>query len=154
MAPEAARRRPPAKKKMSTLTKVLIGIAVGIIALIAIGALFVGSIFGGNTSAQNSIPSTDYLILSDEGVSNKVRVDGTIAPGEVRSITTHLTSPISSVEVEVGDRVELGQTLATIDTSAVQGDFDTQRTQLDGAVTSAQGALTPVQPGNRQRHQP
>lgn len=152
-APEAAHRRPPAKKKMSTLTKVLIGLAVGIIALIAIGALFVGSIFGGSNTAQNSIPSTDYLILSDEGVSNKVRVDGTIAPGEVRSITTHLTSPISSVEVEVGDRVELGQTLATIDTSAVQGDLDTQRTQLDGAVTSAQGALTAAQTAYDQYNQ-
>lgn len=144
-APDLAPKRPPAKKKMSTLSKVLIGVALGLIALIAIAALLFSSLFGGNRAAQGSIPATDYLVLSEEGVSNKVRVDGSIAPGEVRSITTYLTSPISSVEVEVGDRVELGQTLATIDTSTLQGDLDTQRTQLEGAVTSAQSALTAAQ---------
>ncbi|MDY6050795.1 MAG: HlyD family efflux transporter periplasmic adaptor subunit [Rothia sp. (in: high G+C Gram-positive bacteria)] len=130
---------------MSTLSKVLIGLALGIIALIAIGALLINSIFGSGTSAHSTIPSSDYLTLSDEGVSNKVRVDGTVQPGEIRSITTHLTSPVSSVEVEVGDRVELGQTLATIDTSTLQGDLDTQRTQLDGSVTTAQSALNAAQ---------
>ncbi|MFC6353574.1 efflux RND transporter periplasmic adaptor subunit [Rothia nasimurium] len=144
-APEAADRRPPATKKKSTLTKVLVGLALGVIALIAIGALLVSSIFNGGKNNQSSIPSSDYLILSDDGVSNKVRVNGTIAPGEVRSITTHLTSPISSLEVEAGDRVELGQTLASIDTSKLQGDLDAQRTQLEGAVASAQSALNTAQ---------
>lgn len=142
--PAAAAPRPPKKKKMSTLTKVLIGLAVGVIALIAVGVLVLNSIFSGGNNT-NSIAATDYLILSDEGVSNKVRVDGTIAPGEIHNVTTHLPAPINSINVEVGDRVELGQTLATIDTSTLSTDLESQRTQLDSAVTSAQGALSAAQ---------
>ncbi|WP_421083808.1 efflux RND transporter periplasmic adaptor subunit [Rothia nasimurium] len=142
--PAPAAPRPPQKKKLSTLSKVLIGLAIGVVALIAVGALIIGSIFGGSNNT-NSIASTDYLILSDEGVSNKVRVDGTIAPGEIHNVTTHLPAPISSINVEVGDRVELGQTLATIDTSTLNTDLESQRTQLESAVTSAQGTLTAAQ---------
>lgn len=145
-APPVAAHRPRKKKKMSTLTKVLIGIAAGVVALILVGFLAFGSLFGASSTASGgAIPATDYMILTKEGVSNKVRVDGTIQPGEVRSVTTHLTAPISAVNVAVGDRIEMGQTLATIDTSTLQGELDTQRVQLEGAVTTAQTALTTAQ---------
>lgn len=145
-APPVAAHRPPRKKKTSTLTKVLIGLAAGVLALIVVGVLAFGSLFGGSSTASGgSIPATDYMILSKEEVSNKVRVDGTIQPGEVRNITTHLTAPISAVNVAVGDRVEMGQTLATIDTSTLQGELDSQRVQLEGTVTTAQATLTAAQ---------
>lgn len=142
-ASTAASKR-PRKKKMSTLTKVLLSIAAGVLALILIAALFLNSA-GGSKNADGAIPVSDYMILSDEGVSNSVRVDGTVQPGDVRTITTHLTSPISAINVEPGDRVELGQTVATIDASALDNELESQRTQLEGAVTSAQSALNAAQ---------
>lgn len=144
-APPVAAHRPRKKKKMSTRTKVLIGVAAGILTLILIGGLIFSSVLGGSKNADGSIPASDYMILSKDGVSNKVRVDGTIQPGEVNSVTTHLTAPIGSVNVAVGDRVEMGQTLATIDTSLVQGELDNQRVQLEGNVTTAKTAVTTAQ---------
>ncbi|MFW0119850.1 efflux RND transporter periplasmic adaptor subunit [Rothia sp. P5764] len=153
-APPVPAHRPRKKKKMSTLTKVLIAIAAGVVALILVGVLVFSSLFGASSTASGgAIPATDYMILSKEGVSNKVRVEGTIQPGEIRSVTTHLTSPISAVNVAVGDRVEMGQTLATIDTSTLQGELDTQRVQLEGAVTTAQTALKAAQTAYDQHNQ-
>lgn len=142
--PASQRSRPVRRKKMSTLTKTLMWVGSGLLALILIGVLLTSLLRGGEESASE-VPATDYLILTSSDVSNRVRVEGYVSPGTVESVTTHLTSPISSVTVEPGDRVELGQTLATIDASALQGELDSQRTTLDGQVTSAQSALTAAQ---------
>lgn len=145
-APEAAshRKRPAKRKKMSTLTKVLIWVGAGLLALVLVAVLLL-SLLTPKGSNATSVPATDYLILSSSDVSNRVRVEGSVKPGTIESVTTHLTAPISTVTVEPGDRVELGQTVATIDTSALQGELDSQRTTLDGQVTAAQSALTAAQ---------
>lgn len=142
--PASRRSRPVRRKKMSTLTKTLMWVGSGLLALILIGVLLTSLLRGGEESASE-VPATDYLILTSSDVSNRVRVEGHVSPGTVESVTTYLTSPISSVTVEPGDRVELGQNLATIDASALQGELDSQRTTLDGQVTSAQSALTAAQ---------
>lgn len=143
-APSTPARR-PRKKKMSTTTKVLLWVAAGILALILIGALIINSLFGGSSKSALTVPNTDYVFISESDVSNRVRVEGTVQPGTVESVTTHLLTPISTVSVQPGDRVELGQTIATIDTSALQAELETQRTALETQVTTAQSAVTAAQ---------
>lgn len=142
--PASRRSRPVRRKKMSTLTKTLIWVGSGLLALLLIGALLM-SLLSGKDENASEVPATDYLLLSNSDVSNRVRVEGHVSPGTVESVTTHLTSPISSVTVEPGDRVELGQAVATIDASALQGELDSQRTALDGQFTAAQSTLTAAQ---------
>lgn len=140
----STRQRPKKRKKLSTLTKVLIGLGVSLLILIFIASQAINS--AANRASSVGIPSTDYILVTDsEGVSNRVRVDGTVQPGETRAVTTHLTATISSVDVKVGDRVRQGQTLATMDTSALQSELDSQRTQLNTQVSTAQAALTTAQ---------
>lgn len=136
----------PRKKKMSTTAKVLIWVAAGILALILIGALIVNTLFGGSSrNAAQSIPATDYTLLTSNELTNTVRVEGTVQPGTIESITTHLVTPISSISVEPGDRVELGQTIATMDTTTLSTELEAQRTSLEAQVTSASAALSAAQ---------
>lgn len=140
----STRQRPKKRKKLSTLTKVLIGLGVSLLILIFIASQAINS--AANRASSVGIPSTDYILVTDsEGVSNRVRVDGTVQAGETRAVTTHLTATISSVDVKVGDRVRQGQTVATMDTSALQSELDSQRTQLGTQVSTAQAALTTAQ---------
>ncbi len=140
----STRQRPKKRKKLSTLTKVLIGLGVSLLILIFIASQAINS--AANRASSVGIPSTDYILVTDsEGVSNRVRVDGTVQAGETRAVTTHLTATISSVDVKVGDRVRQGQTMATMDTSALQSELDSQRTQLGTQVSTAQAALTTAQ---------
>lgn len=140
----STRQRPKKRKKLSTLTKVLIGLGVSLLVLIFIASQAINS--AANRASSVGIPSTDYILVTDsEGVSNRVRVDGTVQAGETRAVTTHLTATISSVDVKVGDRVRQGQTVATMDTSALQSELDSQRTQLGTQVSTAQAALTTAQ---------
>lgn len=140
----STRQRPKKRKKLSTLTKVLIGLGVSLLILIFIASQAINS--AANRASSVGIPSTDYILVTDsEGVSNRVRVDGTVQAGETRAVTTHLTATISSVDVKVGDRVRQGQTVATMDTSALQSELDSQRTQLGTQVSTAQASLTTAQ---------
>ena len=49
------------------------------------------------------IPTSDYQVLKPKEFSSRVAVNGSVAPVKTANLYTHLTGPVSALDVRVGD---------------------------------------------------
>ena len=94
--------------------------------------------------------AADTTELAPRDVAAKVPVTATVEAATVTALTTHLTGPVTALNVKVGQRVEAGQVVAVLDTSGVQREIDTQRAQQISADVAAQNQLEQAQQAYQQ----
>ena len=128
--PEPARfqRLPHPSRRGLTVLAVLLAAA-----LVATGAWFW---FGGGSTSATSAPRT--VTVTHGTVEQSVSATGTIAPAVESDLSFQASGTVTSVPVTVGEKVAAGQTLATIDPSALQE----QVTLAQASVTAAQSAVS------------
>ena len=94
--------------------------------------------------------AADTTELAPRDVAAKVPVTATVEAATVTALTTHLTGPVTALNVKVGQRVEAGQVVAVLDTSGVQREIDAQRAQQISADVAAQNQLEQAQQAYQQ----
>lgn len=99
----------------------------------------------GGTRQQRQMPvSTQTVKLSDVG--GGLVFTGSVVPVYTTNVSSRIAGRVAELFVKVGDRVEVGQPLARIDTTALQQDYDKQQATL--AVNEAQYQAAVFTQGN------
>lgn len=118
-------------------------------AIVVAGSLFAASCgalgAGGNAAESDGLAPGDYTIASAEGVTDSVIVNGTIAPVRAVSITTPLQSEVRTIAVAPGDRVQVEQFLAAMDTEQLERQLAVQERQQANAQAEAQAGVDQAQ---------
>lgn len=99
---------------------------------------------GGNADSDGLAPG-DYTIVNADGVSSSVVVNGKIAPVRAVSITTPLQSEVRTVAVAPGDRVQVEQFLAAMDTDQLERQLAVQERQQANAQAEAMAGVEQAQ---------
>lgn len=92
---------------------------------------------------KKSTPENQGATISTEEIekrtlSNSISITGTIASADSESVTANISDvEILSVGVEVGDYVQAGQTICTLDSSDLEADLSTEQQNRNVAVTKA-----------------
>lgn len=111
------------------------------LALAIASTLFLTSCgFGGGEEAEHGLEAGDYHVVAKEDVVSSIVVDGSIAPVRSAGISTTLSVPVEGIHVKVGDRVEQGQLLVTMDTSSIERELEAQRQAEAEAQANAESA--------------
>jgi multidrug efflux pump subunit AcrA (membrane-fusion protein) len=115
------------KPSVSKKKKVLI--AVGVIAVAAVGlfALTAGSKGAASAPVQ-------YITINKTSVSNSISASGVIESTDSVNVYSDLNYAVKEINVKVGDHVEAGQTLCTIDSKDLE---DTIAQKLAAMQTSS-----------------
>ncbi|WP_169833322.1 efflux RND transporter periplasmic adaptor subunit [Corynebacterium phocae] len=89
----------------------------------------------------------DTLTVTADNLEDSITASGQVVAKQEVTLTATLNGPISHLDAKVGQRVQAGQHLATIDVSATQRDLEAQK-----AANAAQevGTLNQVEAGNQQ----
>ena len=110
-------------------------VITSIVALVLIAAL--GAYFLLLRGSATVIPTSDYQVLKPKEFSSRVAVNGSVAPVKTANLYTHLTGPVSALDVRVGDHVNQDQLVAQIDVSNNQRELNKQLAeQNSGAVNT------------------
>lgn len=100
--------------------RILIPAAIGgVAALVAAGYLLTPA------GPATTVSADDYRVVNRDDVVSRVMVSGTVAPQRSVTLSTHLSGPVDTLTVKVGDHVNAEQILATIDVSAQERELDT-----------------------------
>ncbi len=84
--------------------------------------------------------NVDVASAREQTIATYVTLDGQIAPLEESTLSFQQAGPISSVSVNVGDRVSAGQLLAQIDPSTLSAQLSAAESTAAQAAASARGA--------------
>ena len=117
-------------------------------AIVVAASLFAAScssLGGGADAESEGLAPGDYTIVSAEGVTDSVIVNGTIAPVRAVSITTPLQSEVRTVAVAPGDRVQVEQLLAAMDTEQLERQLAVQERQQANAQAEAMASVEQAQ---------
>ncbi|MDO4960274.1 MAG: efflux RND transporter periplasmic adaptor subunit [Eubacteriales bacterium] len=130
-----------AEAKKSNKSKILIVIAV--IAVIAVAALAVYRILGKTKDIETKSLSTVSVGHPETGdISIDTSLIGTVSPGDVYYVVPKVSGEITDIFVSVGDEVEEGQDICTIDN---QKAIDAAKISLDSAAVSLKNAQESAQ---------
>ncbi|MCS4491374.1 efflux RND transporter periplasmic adaptor subunit [Corynebacterium sp. ES2715-CONJ3] len=124
---------------------VLIGGSV----LLALALATGGGIYYVSNNKQE-ISAADYQELSKRDNAKKVSISGTIEAQSSVALTTNLAAPVNKVSVKVGDRVQVDQILARMDTSQIERQLATAQAQ-QAAQDAA--SISQIQAAQRQYDQ-
>ncbi|MEH0147591.1 HlyD family efflux transporter periplasmic adaptor subunit [Corynebacterium sp. Q4381] len=104
-----------------------------------------GGLGGGDNADGDGLAPGDYTIVNADGVSSSVVVNGKIAPVRAVSITTPLQSEVRTVAVAPGDRVQVEQLLAAMDTDQLERQLAVQEQQQANAQAEAMAGVEQAQ---------
>ena len=109
----------------------------GAVALVVVGLVATAAV-----AATASKPTTYQTAVATRAtVSQALTLSGTIEPVAQATVGFPLSGTVSSVAVNVGQKVTTGQTLATLDTSALQAALSAKQASLATAELTLQKAL-------------
>ncbi|UUA87644.1 efflux RND transporter periplasmic adaptor subunit [Corynebacterium pseudogenitalium] len=120
------------------------------LATVGLGLCILASTAACGFGGGQPVMAADTTELAPRDVAAKVPVTATVEAATVTALTTHLTGPVTALNVKVGQRVEAGQVVAVLDTSGVQREIDAQRAQQISADVAAQNQLEQAQQAYRQ----
>jgi multidrug efflux pump subunit AcrA (membrane-fusion protein) len=103
---------------------------------------------GHGAQQQGPAPlNVDVSTAKRQNIATFISLDGQIAPLEQSSLAFQQNGPITSIDVNVGDRVTRGQLLARIDDSLLRAQLAQAQATYAQASASARGAVVglPVQ---------
>jgi len=108
-----------------------------IIALFTVVVLIVAGLFGANALSSNNRRKGQEAAIETETIekrtlTNSISATGTIEASEVQEGQASLTSyEITSVNVEVGDKVKAGDILCTFDVSSIEDSLDAAQKSIE-----------------------
>ena len=114
------------KEKGKNKKLIIIGMAI-LVTIIIVGIMM--SQKSRNSSAKN----VSNTILSKTKLVNSISESGNIKSKNTQKIYSTLNYPIKEIKVSVGDQVLAGDSLAKLDTSALELDIAQQRNSLNNA---------------------
>lgn len=100
---------------------------------------------GDGRDEHNGLAPGDYTIVSAEGVTDSVVVNGKIAPVRAVSITTPVQSEVEQITVAPGDRVQAEQLLASLNTEQLERQLAVQERQQANAQAEAMAGVQQAQ---------
>ncbi|AZA13936.1 HlyD family efflux transporter periplasmic adaptor subunit [Corynebacterium choanae] len=115
------------------------------IALVASGALLAGCMGGSGDDPDPATAAAAYSVVTTGEVASTIQVTGSITPIRQVALASNLTSAVESLNAKVGQRVSAGELLATMDTTALQRDYDDQVANGARSVVDAQSAVEQAQ---------
>ena len=124
---------------LTAKTKIIAAAVAGAMLVSAGGAYALFS--GGNETVLSYSDFTELAPQQQERIS----VSGVLDPANSVTIGTHLTAPISAINVKVGDRVTARQLLGTLNTQAFERELAQQNAQDATAAASAYSQITAAQ---------
>lgn len=90
---------------------------ITVIALVAIAGLYINMMLP--ETVRNSVPKVDVIFPERTEYTPSVTCSGTVGYSEVKSIRSEMPLIIKEYLVNIGDRVDRGQTIAIVDKQAV-----------------------------------
>lgn len=144
------------KRVLSALkpTKKKVLIAVAVLAVLVVGFM----VWNKNRAKPASSSGVDEnatrtVMLHKSALNESVTVTGTVKSGDTANVTTALTYPVKEILVQVGDRVQEGDVIATLDSEDLEkeiakkqksagNDAATAQTNYDNAASSFATAQT------------
>ena len=118
-------------------------VITSIVALVLIAAL--GAYFLLLRGSATVIPTSDYQVLKPKEFSSRVAVNGSVAPVKTANLYTHLTGPVSAVDVRVGDHVNQDQLVAQIDVSSNQRELNKQLAEQNSGAVNTRNQIEQAQ---------
>ena len=118
-------------------------VITSIVALVLIAAL--GAYFLLLRGSATVIPTSDYQVLKPKEFSSRVAVNGSVAPVKTANLYTHLTGPVSALDVRVGDHVNQDQLVAQIDVSSNQREFNKQLAEQNSGAVNTRNQIEQAQ---------
>ena len=112
-------------------------------ALVLIAAL--GAYFLLLRGSATVIPTSDYQVLKPKEFSSRVAVNGSVAPVKTANLYTHLTGPVSALDVRVGDHVNQDQLVAQIDVSSNQRELNKQLAEQNSGAVNTRNQIEQAQ---------
>ncbi|WKD59948.1 efflux RND transporter periplasmic adaptor subunit [Corynebacterium caspium] len=114
-------------------------------------AMLAALVIGGSTlvacggSSANTVSENDIYPVIREDLISAVSVSGTVDAERKASLYTALSAPVSTVNVELGQRVNEGQVLAELDKESLQRQLEQRAAELEDARAAGQTALQAAQ---------
>ena len=118
-------------------------VITSIVALVLIAAL--GAYFLLLRGSATVIPTSDYQVLKPKEFSSRVAVNGSVAPVKTANLYTHLTGPVSALDVRVGDHVNQDQLVAQIDVSNNQRELNKQLAEQNSGAVNTRNQIEQAQ---------
>ena len=118
-------------------------VITSIVALVLIAAL--GAYFLLLRGSVTVIPTSDYQVLKPKEFSSRVAVNGSVAPVKTANLYTHLTGPVSALDVRVGDHVNQDQLVAQIDVSSNQRELNKQLAEQNSGAVNTRNQIEQAQ---------
>ena len=112
-------------------------LVVVVIAVVVLFRIFTAAVPASGTTYQYVRTTT----LTKTSLKDSVTVNGTVASGSEASVTvadSAKTYKVATVEVEVGDEVQAGDVICTLDTSDLQKQIDSAELSYNDTLQSAQ----------------
>ena len=120
--------------RLSILAKHKKFLAIILAAAIAAGGGIAWKIHTSATTAATSQEQLEYartVFLKRGDLNESVNVSGIVQSAEVSSVTTALTSKVTAVNVKVGDQVNKGDVICTLDDSEIQKSIQEKKRELE-----------------------
>src|SRR3954466_5813382 len=112
----------------------------------AVAAVAIAGVLGGRALADSSsqVASFRTATVKRSTVSQTEQRSGIIEPVAQGTVAFPIAGNVASVAVQPGQSVTAGQTLATLDTSALQAALTAQQAQLAAAQLTLNNALNGI----------
>ncbi|AKK11181.1 efflux RND transporter periplasmic adaptor subunit [Corynebacterium uterequi] len=120
-------------------------VIAGVAAFVLLVAITAWSLLRPVSSGGSGIPASDYITVAKEDVIDDISVDATVTGARVTTITTALTGPVTALPISMGEQIQSGAHVATIDASAQQAELDALRAQVSSGKAERQVALDQAQ---------
>ena len=120
-------------------TKKKVLIAVAVVAVAAVGL----TVWGKSRAKADSAPAADEnafrtVVLQKSALNESVTVTGTVQSGDTANVTTQLTYPVKEILVQVGDKVNEGDVIATLDSGDLEKEIAKKQKSAGTDAATAQ----------------
>ena len=117
-----------------------------IVSIFLVAVIAVGSVFGyrylnaKNLANQSTATYIRTVTLTKSSLSDSVSMTGTVESANVSTVTTSVSASIKTINVAVGDFVEAGDIICTLDSTDIQEQIATIEASIEDAKDAAQDA--------------
>lgn len=123
--------------------KLAIALAIVLVAVVAFFA------WRSSVPAMGNLPGTINYVrtvtLSKGSLDESISASGTVASNDVSNVTTDLKYAVKEINVQVGDSVQEGDVICTLDTADLLKSIEKARESLSDTVASSKKSYTEAQ---------
>lgn len=130
-------------KLMLRPTRKKVIVAVAVVAVAGVGLYVNSRVRRAQQALAGAVQQATYrtVTLERASLSDSVTVTGTVESGDVANVTTQLTATVDEILVQVGDTVQEGDVICTLDSSDLEDQLAKLREQQSDTGESAQRSV-------------